>query len=108
MPLSAIEFTEIENNRFPFGLSPKSVADTLRKIGDMVESGELCVHSARVLGLAATHDYAKTSIRLVLTERHADRSQADADTNPFGVLAEDQLRAIVSENPARETENAGS
>ncbi len=36
MPLSALEFAQIENSRFPFGVSPKSVADTLRKIGDMV------------------------------------------------------------------------
>lgn len=70
MPLSAIEFTEIENSRFPFGLSAKAAADTLRKIGDMLESGELCIHSARVTGIAATNDYSKTIIRLILTEKH--------------------------------------
>jgi hypothetical protein len=75
MPLSAIEFAQIENNRFAFGVSPKAVADTLRKIGDMVESGELCVHSARVVGLAVTNDYSKTGIRLVLAEKYGEASR---------------------------------
>jgi len=79
MPLSAIEFAQIENSRFPFGVSPKAVAETLRKIGDMVESGELCVHSARVIGLAVTNDYSKTSIRLVLTEKYEGASLPGAN-----------------------------
>jgi len=36
----------------------------------MLESGELCIHSARVTGIAATNDYSKTIIRLILTEKH--------------------------------------
>ena len=80
MPLSALEFAQIENSRFPFGVSPKAVAETLRRIGDLVESGELCVHSARVMGLTVTNDYSKTSIRLVLTERQADPSRAGVES----------------------------
>jgi len=79
MPLSAIEFAQIENSRFAFGVSPKAVAETLRKIGDMVESGELCVHSARVMGLAVTNDYSKTSIRLVLMEKSEGNGRPKTD-----------------------------
>jgi len=81
MPLSAIEFAQIENSRFPFGVSPKAVAETLRKIGDMVESGELCVHSARVAGLAVTNDYSKTSIRLVLIEKYEGNGRTGTDVS---------------------------
>jgi len=96
MPLSAIEFAQIENSRFPFGVSPKAVAETLRKIGDMVESGELCVHSARVMGLAVTNDYSKTSIRLVLIEKYEGSGRTGTDVGD-GSAAESLPIAVTFE-----------
>jgi hypothetical protein len=95
MSLSALDFTEIENSRLPFGVSSQSVADTLRKIGDMIESGELCVHSARVMGQAGMNAYTKTSIRLVLTEKHAVSTEMASQHE----IANDTLRALA-ENAA--------
>ncbi len=79
MSLSALQFTEIDANLFPFGISPKAVADTLRSLGDKVESGELCVQSARVTGLASATGYAHTSVRLVLIEKQGDKSLISND-----------------------------
>jgi len=74
MPLSVMDFSGIEGNRFPFGLSAKTAADTLRRLGDLVESGELCLQSARVVGVAGPNQYAQTVIRLVVTEKRESTS----------------------------------
>jgi hypothetical protein len=103
MPLSALEFAQIENSRFPFGVSPKSVADTLRKIGDMVESGELCVHSARVVGLAVPNDYSKTSIRLVFTEK-TEKVPCLEENIDGGDATEGNQIAVMSESTGNPVE----
>jgi hypothetical protein len=99
MPLSAIEFAQIENSQFAFGVSPKAVAETLRKIGDMVESGELCVQSARVTGLAITNDYSKTSIRLVLMEKYEGSGRTKTDVGEENAAESFPITPVTTGKP---------
>jgi len=81
MVLSAVQFTEKDSKLFPFGVSATAAAAALRSLGDMVESGAVCLESVRVVNLAEADDYARTSLRLVLIEKHeVDESGKDGNS----------------------------
>ena len=84
--LSALQFTEGDAKQFPFGVSAQAAADLLRSLGDQIESGEICVISVSVTGLASANEYAKTNVHLVLIEKQAGNSQ---DANEFGSSEQD-------------------
>ena len=79
--LSALQLTKGDAQQFPFGVSPQAAADLLRKLGDKIESGEVCIMSVNVTGLASTNEYAKTDLRLILIEKWEGSGQSDDEAH---------------------------
>jgi hypothetical protein len=76
MQLSALDFSTELTQGFAFGIDKERPAATLRRLADMMESGQVLLQTARVTSFASSKDFTLTGLRLVFAEKIDDGPKA--------------------------------
>ena len=69
MQLSALDFSEELTQGFAFGIDKERPVATLRRLADMMVSGQVLLQNARVTSFADRDAFTLTGLRLVLAEK---------------------------------------